>query len=209
MINEAVYLAKRMLVDSIYRSANVEGLGTTFSDTHCILNNIKVETTYEETSFIIGMKRGWEFIFNNLGEPNNLILMESLHEVCCKSLVLNAGNIRKENVRISGSNYRPPIPNIDEIFRTLIDIDSIGDPINKALVMFCYITKLQPFVDGNKRIAQLLANKILIENNVGILSIPVDKTKIFINLLVEYYESDNALDLCKFLRKYCIEYSNQ
>ena len=208
MINEAVYLAKRMLVDSIYRSANVEGLGTTFPDTHCILNNIKVETTYEETSFIIGMKHGWKYILNNLGQDNNLLFIEVLHETCCKYLISSAGTLRKDNVRISGTNYIPEIPNPDDIYFTLNKIDAIKDPIVKALILFCYITKSQMFIDGNKRIAQLMANKILIENGVGILSIPIEKSKIFLELLVDYYENDNAEKLCKFLHDSCIEYTS-
>ena len=205
MINEAVYLAKRMLVDSIYRSANVEGLGTTFPDTHCIINNIKTNTTYEETSFIIGMKRGWKYILDNIGSPNDLVFIENLHEVCCKSLVLNAGSIRRDSVRISGTNYIPEVPNIDLLFSSMKEIDAISEPISKALVMFCYITRTQPFMDGNKRIAQLIANKILIENNIGILSIPVDKVSEFMKLLVKYYETNDALELCTFLKSYCIE----
>lgn len=49
-----IYLAKRMLIDSIYRSANVEGLGITFPDTHCIINNIKTNTSVKEQSIISG-----------------------------------------------------------------------------------------------------------------------------------------------------------
>lgn len=63
-------------------------------------------------------------------------------------------------------------------------------------------------IDGNKRIAQLMVNKILIENGVGILSIPIEKSKIFLELLVDYYENDNAEQLCKFLHYNCIEYTN-
>ena len=30
------------------------------------------------------------------------------------------------------------------------------------------------FIDGNKRVAQLMANKVLVENNIGIFQIPFD-----------------------------------
>ena len=40
----AVEMAKRMLVDSIWKSANLEGLGTTFPKTEAILANAPTTT---------------------------------------------------------------------------------------------------------------------------------------------------------------------
>lgn len=46
-VENAIWLAKRMLVDSIYRSAGVEGLGTSFLDTENIIRGVPTNTTYE------------------------------------------------------------------------------------------------------------------------------------------------------------------
>ena len=61
-----IEFARRMIVDSIYSSANVEGLGTTFITTECILENIPVKTTRSEVQFIINMKYAWNFLLDNL-----------------------------------------------------------------------------------------------------------------------------------------------
>lgn len=47
MNNISIALGKRQLVDSIWKSAGIEGLGTTFSNTECILENLPVQTTRE------------------------------------------------------------------------------------------------------------------------------------------------------------------
>lgn len=62
----ALEIAKRLLVDSIWKSANLEGLGTTFSKTEAILENEPTNTTREEMYFIVNMKRAWYFLFDNI-----------------------------------------------------------------------------------------------------------------------------------------------
>ena len=70
--------------------------------------------------------------------------------------------------------------------------------------MFCYLARAQIFIDGNKRVAQLMANKILIENNIGIFQIPIDLLEEFKSLLINYYESANDTKIIEFMKKYCI-----
>lgn len=60
------------------------------------------------------------------------------------------------------------------------------------------------FVDGNKRVAQLIANKVLIENNIGIFQIPIEKLEEFKTLLIEFYESGNDVEIIDFMKEYCI-----
>ena len=64
MINYSISLGKRQLVDSIWKSAGIEGLGTTFPNTEKILDNLPVETSRDEVLFIVNMKRAWEFLFD-------------------------------------------------------------------------------------------------------------------------------------------------
>lgn len=52
MRDSAVEMAKRLLVDSIWKSANLEGLGTTFPKTEAILANAPTTTKTEEVLFI-------------------------------------------------------------------------------------------------------------------------------------------------------------
>lgn len=205
-IDKASYLARRMLVDNIWRSARIEGFNTTFPATDAIIRGIPIETTYEESSFIIGMKRGWYYVLNNLGKENHLLTVMEIHESACKGLVRNAGSLRDGVVRISGTKYLPEIPNADDAYFDMKKIDQVPDPIEKALVMFCYLSKKQLFWDGNKRIAQLMTNKVLIENGIGILSIGVNGTSLtdICNLLSDFYSGGDASALCDYLCK-CIE----
>ena len=51
-MNRAAEMANRLMVDSIWKSAVLEGLGTTFPRTEMILENIPVNTSREEVLFI-------------------------------------------------------------------------------------------------------------------------------------------------------------
>ena len=60
------------------------------------------------------------------------------------------------------------------------------------------------FIDGNKRVAQLMANKVLIENNIGIFQIPIEKLEEFKGMLIDFYETGNDAKIIGFMKEYCI-----
>jgi len=60
------------------------------------------------------------------------------------------------------------------------------------------------FIDGNKHVAQLIANKVLIENDIGIFQIPIEKLEEFKTLPIEFYESGNDEEIIGFMKEYCI-----
>ena len=64
---------------------------------------------------------------------------------------------------------------------------------------------MQIFVDGNKRVAQLIANKVLIENDIGIFQIPIEKLEQFKYLLIGFYETDDDTAIIDFMKECCIK----
>ena len=51
------------------------------------------------------------------------------------------------------------------IMDKLAEIDSMDNRLEAALEMFCFIARSQIFLDGNKRVAQLMCNKIMMETS--------------------------------------------
>ena len=49
-----------------------------------------------------------------------------------------------------------------------------------------------------------MANKVLIEHNIGIFQIPIEKLEEFKGILIEYYETGNDEKIIGFMREYCI-----
>lgn len=197
--------AKRNLVDLVYRSANVEGLGTTFPDTEAIIENLPVNTTRDEVIFILNMRDAYRFLFDNIDYDDNLMFIRELNKIAGNNLIYGSGRLRTQNVTIGGTKWIPTIPNEAVVLEDINMLSSVANAETKAVAYFCYLCRSQLFIDGNKRVAQLMANKILIENGVGIFAIPVERLTEFKRLLVSYYEMNDALDLCIFLKTYCIE----
>lgn len=205
MQDTAIEMAKRLIVDSIWKSANLEGLGTTFPKTEAILANAPTETRTEEVLFVINMKRAWQFLLDNLDFPNNIMLLREYNRIAGELLFRNNGEIRTFPVQIGGTSWEPEIPDTADIINRLNDISMIENAEQRALNYFCYTARAQLFPDGNKRVAQLIANKVLIENNVGIFQIPIEKLEAFRTLLIQYYETDDNKNITDFMSEYCIK----
>lgn len=204
MHDTAIEMAKRMLVDSIWKSANLEGLGTTFPKTEAILANAPTITKTEEVLFVINMKRAWQFLLDNLAYSNCIMLLREYDKIVGELLFNNAGEIRTIPVQIGGTSWEPEMPHTGIIMDSMKEIEQIEDIELRALKYFCYIARTQMFIDGNKRVAQLMANKVLIENNIGIFQIPIEKLEEFKGMLIDFYETGNDTKIVGFMKEYCI-----
>ena len=169
--------------------ANLEGLGTTFPKTEVILANAPTITKTEEVLFVINMKRAWQFLLDNLDYNNYLALLREYNKIVGELLFNYAGEIGTIPVQIGGTSWEPEIPHTGIIIDTMEKIEEIRDVESRALEYFCYVARAQMFIDGNKRVAQLIANKVLIQNDIGNFQIPIEKLKEFKGLLISFYES--------------------
>ena len=204
MNNMSISMGKRQLVDSIWKSAGIEGLGTTFPNTEKILENIPVQTKRDEVLFIVNMKRAWYFLFDNVDYPNNISYLRELNKICMEELSYDAGNIQAAPVTIGGTSWISELPQEDIIIDKLKEIENMPDRLEAALEMFCFVARTQMFLDGNKRVAQLMCNKIMMQADVGIFSVPYDQIDKFKELLVNYYETNDSNKIKTFFREKCL-----
>lgn len=204
MQDTAIEMAKRMLVDSIWKSANLEGLGTTFPKTEAILANAPTTTKTEEVLFVINMKRAWQFLLDNLEYNNCIMLLREFDKIVGELLFHYAGEIRTIPVQIGGTSWEPEMPHTGIIIDSINEIEQIEDIELRALKYFCYIARTQMFIDGNKRVAQLMTNKVLIENDIGIFQIPIERLEEFKGMLINFYETGNDTKIIGFMKEYCI-----
>lgn len=201
----ATELALCLMEDSVYSSAVIEGFKTSKERVSSILSGVSYdEVPRFEQFFVLNMQNAWKFLLETVGCPNNLAYLRQLNNICGKDLFYGNGQIRQTEVTITGTDYVPAVPFESDIADTITKIDSLENRELCALKMFCYVARTQMFIDGNKRVAQLIANKILMDANVGIFQVPVEQVETFKKLLVGYYESNDDFDLIEFLYKNCI-----
>lgn len=205
---ENIFVAKRMLVDAIYKSANLEGIAVTFAQTVDILNDVNVDNLKpSEINKVCCIRDAWHFVLETINKPLNLAFIENVHELIAKSELdyRYLGKIRTDNVLISGTSWRPKIPNAETLHFELIELLKISNETDRALTIMLWIMKNQIFKDGNKRVATIIANKLLIENGCGIISVPVELDGNFKTMLVKYYETNDMAELKQWLYDNCIE----
>lgn len=201
-----IFFAKRNLVDSIWKSANLEGINVTFPETQMIIDGFSVgNKTIEDLTIILNLKRAWEYLFATINDKINLSYIQDIHRLVGRDIVQRSGFLRTANVRISGTDYIPKLP-ID--YEVKSNIDKILNNDNKkdmALDLMLYLMRNQLFFDGNKRTAMLIANKILIENGEGIFSVKQQDMQEFFTKLIKFYETNNSTEVKKFCKSNCIE----
>ena len=61
------------------------------------------------------------------------------------------------------------------------------------------------FQDGNKRVANLVANHEMIKHGQGIIMIPVPKIDEYVTLLINYYETNDMTDIKTWIYENCID----
>lgn len=205
--NDNIFFAKRKLTDNIYKSANLEGIAVTLADTYAFMNNVNTGTiSIDDMLKLKGLKDGWEFILNSVHEELTIEYIRKVHfQVCKGQNIYPLGEFRDKGVGITGTSWRPKLPSECDYESELNDILSLPNNLDKCINLFCWLQRSQMFLDGNKRVANLIANKEMIKNGEGIIAIPVDKIGEYFVKLIHYYETNEMDDLKKWIYDNCID----
>ena len=202
-----IFFAKRKLVDNIYKSANLEGIAVTFADTYSFMNNVNTgKISIDDMLKLKGLKDAWEYVLNTIDEELTIDYIKKVHfEICKGQNITPLGNFRDRGVGITGTSWRHKLPEECNYTKDLQEILNSPHKLEKCINLFCYLQRSQMFIDGNKRVANLIANKEMIRNGQGIISIPVDKIGDYLTRLIKYYETNNNKELTEWIYNNCID----
>ena len=202
-----IFFAKRKIIDNIYKSANLEGIAVTFADIVDFYNNVNNgHISIDNMLKLKGLKDAWEYIIDTVDEDLTIDYIKKIHFEICKGQNVNPlGEFRETGVGITGTSWRPKLPSECDYNKELNDILNTPDKQDMAINLFCWIQRSQMFQDGNKRVANLVANKEFIRNGLGIINVPVDLIGTYFTHLIEYYETNDNSKLKKFIIENCID----
>ena len=202
-----IFFAKRKLVDNIYKSANLEGIAVTFADTYSFMNNVNTgNISVDDMLKLKGLKDAWEYVLNTIDEELTIDYIKKIHfEICKGQNIYPLGDFRTKGVGITGTSWRPKLPSECNYEQELKEILNISNKLDRCINIFCWIQRSQMFLDGNKRVANLVANKEMIKNGQGIISVPVEKIGEYFILLIDYYETNNMNKLKEWIVNNCID----
>lgn len=202
-----IFFAKQKLVDNIYKSANLEGIKISLADVYSFMSNVNAgNLSVDDMLKLKGLKDAWEYVINHIDEELNIDYIKKIHfEVCKGQNIIPLGEFRDKGVGIMGTNWRPKLPSECDYESELKEILSIPGELDRCISIFCWIQRSQMFLDGNKRVANLIANKEMIKYGQGILAVPVEKIGKYLTKLIHYYETNDMTDLKKWIYDNCID----
>ena len=199
-----VFVAKRNIVDYIWKSANLEGIDVTYSETQVIYDGGIVNgLTVDKIIAINNLKYAWQFILENEDIEYDYKTLCQIHKLTCDKLVLdqNLGRIRSTPVNIGGTKWKPEFPIESQIKEELEGLLNQSEKTKTeiSIEIMLWIMRRQMFIDGNKRVAMLFANKIMIDNGCGIITISQENQPIFFEKLIKFYETGDNADLKQWI----------
>ncbi len=203
---ENIFVAKRNIIDYIWKSANLEGINVTFPQTSVIYEKgVLQNANVHSISVVLNLKHAWQVLLNSLNEPLSIDYFCKINYEVAKDESLDWGKLRTGKVGISGTNYIPPTPDKDNVKEQLNALMQIENQTERAIKIMFWAIKSQLFWDGNKRTAMLVANKVMIENGCGIISVPIEKIEDFNIVLSDYYTNDTLNNAVEFIYNNCID----
>ena len=192
---------ERLVIELSWKSSRIEGNTYTLLDTErLILNNIEaVGHSKDEAQMILNHKDAFLYVRENVDLYNGISRanIEELHSILTKGLGIRKG-FRKRLVGVIGSKFMP-LDNYHQISEAVNDlamaINRMETVYDKALLTILGISIIQPFEDGNKRTARIMANAILLANLCAPLSYrSVDEVEYREAILV-FYELNSIIPL--------------
>lgn len=189
---------ERLSIELSWKSSRIEGNTYSLIDTEILIKE-RVEAEghkKEEAIMILNHKNAIDYIFNNKNDFKELSLfqVEKVHELLTRGLDISP-EIRNESVGITGTRYRPindKMKIIGFLHKMIEAVNFSKDPFTKALIIILMISYLQPFSDGNKRTARILANALLLANNVCPLSYRSIDEADYKKAILLFYEQNSA-----------------
>ena len=202
-----IFFAKRKLVDNIYKSANLEGIAVTFADTYAFMNNVNNgNISVDDMLKLKGLKDAWSYVIDHVDEELTTDFIKKIHfEICKGQNIAPLGEYRDKGVGITGTVWRPKLPSECDYDKELKIILSNPNDSERCIELFCWIQRSQMFLDGNKRVANLVANKEMIKYGQGIIAVPVEKIGEYFTMLIYYYETGDNNNIKKWIYDNCID----
>jgi Fic family protein len=188
---------ERLGIDLSWKSSQIEGNTYSLLETEKLLKEKKTASgkTKEEAIMLLNHKDALDFIVAHPDYLEHLTIshIEDIHSLLVKDLNVDR-NIRTRRVGITGTNYRP----LDNEFQIREALQQTCDLVNgrenvfeKALFVLVLLSYIQAFNDGNKRIARITSNAILIANQYSPISFRTVDNIDYKKAMLLFYEQNN------------------
>ena len=192
---------ERYIIELAWKSSKIEGNTYTLLETESLIKQGKEAEgkTHQESMMILNHKEAFKLILEHREDFIKLINRDlfELHNVLTKDMDISSG-IRKQAVGITGTAYTPLVHEWElkiALEKMIKLVNETKFPLEKALLISVLLAYIQPFADGNKRSARMLANAILLAHDYFPLSYrSVDENE-YKQAMIVFYETGNIFNI--------------
>lgn len=211
-IKKLIFVVNKLLPDFVFNMGSLEGNPFTFPEVKTLLDGITVGGhRVSDEQQIYDLKESFEYLFKLVNKDEFKLSIEIFNNINNKVAIneaLFSGKFRDSQVRIGGTDYiLPKAEELDKIFEKELPqiINRCSSNTELAFEIFLFVALNQFYYDGNKRTGRLLANGVLLSKGQGVLNIKAKDKLEFNTLMVDFYNSKNANNICDFLYNKCLE----
>ena len=172
-----------------------------------VLTDYPVELPSSKIFLIHQLQYAWYYMLEHLGELNFYQLMVEFNAIS-KSILKNCHTVHRgdfvkivDDITKYDTEAYSSIATVEYTFNV-----EIQNPIDRAIAYLEYIVKNSIFGDNSRVVALLWANKILIENKVGMLI--VDSCELFNKFIGTYELYEDNSEFADFIKCKCIQKFN-
>lgn len=185
---------ERITIELSWKSSQFEGNTYSLLETETLLKESIAAKgkSQEETTMVLNHKKALDFSEQHrevFAKDLGVQTIIELHKLLAEGII--SPGLRERLVGITGTVYKP----LNNKFQIEDELKHLCDVINakqsvyeKALLAFTYICYLQPFNDGNKRTARILANAILYAHDSFPLSLRAVNVNTYKLAILAFYE---------------------
>ena len=117
-----------------------------------------------------------------------------LNTILAREQALFTGDLRTGSVNIDCIPEDIPPARAEDVFEYVNRLNHIDENTFRNIIpeVFCRLSRMQPFWDGNKRTTSFLCNIALMKNDLGIFIIKDElQTERFVDLLRDFYINED------------------
>ena len=200
------------IVRYTYDSSKLSGLDVTLRQTYLILEKRIVPKGFKNLVVVRELENHEKCIIAITKYKGKLDIkfIKKIHNILFAGIDDSiAGKLRyeiKRDVKIAGTIYLPPRwqnlkKEIDNFFRWYISENRKLHPLELAAFVHLKVASIQPFVDGNSRLARLLMNWILWKRKYPPIDIPVEDLEEYYDMLDSYQIEKKEKPFINYIKK--------
>src|SRR3989344_1436751 len=200
------------IVRYTYDSSKLSGLDVTLRQTYLILEKGIITKGFKNLVVVRELENHEKCIIAITKYKGKLDIkfIKKIHNILFAGIDDSiAGKLRyeiKRDVKIAGTIYLPPRwqnlkKEIDNFFRWYISENRKLHPLELAAFVHLKVASIQPFVDGNSRLARLLMNWILWKRKYPPIDIPVEDLEEYYDMLDSYQIEKKEKPFINYIKK--------